>query len=260
MYSELKTSISQLKITRLFGSENVDISFDNNVKILMGENGTGKTTILNILYYSLTLNYSKLVNLPFESVEINFTSGDSLRLVRDELDKLFIPDNDSFLFHRLFSRIQPQEFTKLVHLARNRKLSEFEKFLDEEIKFHDIPARLVYRELRTISRGKGNEVSARHQEIIDSSIKDEILYFPTYRRIEEDLINLGMSRRTNIDDELLIKFGLTDVEKLIEKLKSEIKDISIKWFSKVNGEMLSQLITGIEVTEEMRESIKIKIL
>ena len=47
------SKISELRIRGLFGNEDVLIPFDSGVKILMGENGTGKTTILNILYYTL---------------------------------------------------------------------------------------------------------------------------------------------------------------------------------------------------------------
>ncbi|NMI05450.1 AAA family ATPase [Paenibacillus sp. SZ31] len=257
MYSELQESITRLKITHLFGSENVDIPMDNGIKILMGENGTGKTTILNILYYSLTLNYIKLVKLPFESVEISFGTGESLKIKKSDLNRFFILDNDHFLTHKIYAKLNPQEISRLVILARTQRLSEFKETIEDE--FHDFPypSRLLYSELREMGIKKSDEkLFFAHQEIIKNAIKDEILYFPTYRRIEEDLSNLGISNKTKINDELLIKFGLTDVEKLIEKIKNEINDISIKWFSKVNGEMLSQLITGIEVTEEMRESVR----
>ena len=50
--------IKKFKITGLFGFRNVDINFENNVKILIGENGFGKTTVLNSLYYLLNKKYT----------------------------------------------------------------------------------------------------------------------------------------------------------------------------------------------------------
>lgn len=64
--------IKNLKITSLFGFRNVDINFEDNVKILIGENGFGKTTILNSLYYLLNKKYKKLSNIEFETIELIF--------------------------------------------------------------------------------------------------------------------------------------------------------------------------------------------
>ena len=52
--------IKRFKITGLFGFRNVDINFEDNVKILIGENGFGKTTVLNSLYYLLNNKYERL--------------------------------------------------------------------------------------------------------------------------------------------------------------------------------------------------------
>ena len=41
--------ISRIKITRVNGIYNYDIPIANNTLILVGENGTGKSTVLSIL-------------------------------------------------------------------------------------------------------------------------------------------------------------------------------------------------------------------
>ena len=45
-----KNRLTKFKITKLFGYQNVDIDFDSNYKIIIGENGLGKTTVLNCLF------------------------------------------------------------------------------------------------------------------------------------------------------------------------------------------------------------------
>ena len=103
------------------------------------------------------------------------------------------------------------------------------------------------------------------KESINKNIKSKILYFPTYRRIEEDLQNLKggaiINRRLHVyedspfigfndEDEdkdiesSLIQFGMDDVEKRIKTITQKIIQSSVSGFSKLTGEMLSQLLRG----------------
>ena len=64
MYNECETVINQMNSTgiksfaifNLFGRYNVTLKFDKEVNIYVGENGLGKTTILNCLYSVLNLS------------------------------------------------------------------------------------------------------------------------------------------------------------------------------------------------------------
>jgi len=99
------------------------------------------------------------------------------------------------------------------------------------------------------------------QEIIGNNFTFKLLFFPTYRRIEEDLSNLGYDdiEVKNRQDKL-IQFGMEDVKNNFKKIQSEIKDTAFKLFSQVTGEMLTQFIEGVHVTQEMTDSIKPDIL
>ena len=52
--------IKTFKIQNLFGYKDVEMSFEDSYKIIVGENGTGKTTILNCLYYTLSKGFNFL--------------------------------------------------------------------------------------------------------------------------------------------------------------------------------------------------------
>src|SRR5690606_20879263 len=47
-----------------------------------------------------------------------------------------------------------------------------------------------------------------------------------------------------------IWFGMSDVAERIKLVTDKIKNLSVEWFSKINGQMLSQLVDGIEVKDD----------
>lgn len=114
-------------------------------------------------------------------------------------------------------------------------------------------------------------------EFVKYGFKTPILYFPTYRRIEEELQNLGRldsenryrrrlfvedREREYIEEGTLIQFGMKDVEKRIQNKIIEIKESSALGFSKVSGDILKQLQKGglpdkIDETKIKKENIQI---
>jgi hypothetical protein len=100
------------------------------------------------------------------------------------------------------------------------------------------------------------------RKTIQENLNESILYFPTYRRIEEDLKNLGYEEekfeRLSLGEGegKLIQFGMDDVISKFDEIKTAIKNSALNLFSKVTGEILTQFIEGIAITEEMRSSIK----
>lgn len=67
-----KTNIKHFKIIGLFGRYDIDIPFNKVANIFIGENGLGKTTVLNCIYYVLEKKFSQLEDVMFDSIEIMF--------------------------------------------------------------------------------------------------------------------------------------------------------------------------------------------
>ena len=85
MKMKLKKIIKSFHIKNLFNNRDVDIQFDNNVKILIGENGLGKTTVLNALYFLLTKRFTELSKIPFKTIELIFWSNKKIKFTKEEL-------------------------------------------------------------------------------------------------------------------------------------------------------------------------------
>lgn len=124
------------------------------------------------------------------------------------------------------------------------------------------PSRILINELRISSRNnkkpqrKRVKTSAQDKlEKINEYLQLKTLYLPTYRRVEEDIRSFSSSSKNSFSENMSINFGMGDVQESIEKITSEILSSSVEWFSKINGEMLSQLVTGFLVTSEMKDSI-----
>ena len=78
--------IQSFKITKLWGyREDINLTFNNDVNVLIGVNGSGKTTVLNLLNSILSLDISGILNINFEYAEIHlrdFKDSSVLRTVK----------------------------------------------------------------------------------------------------------------------------------------------------------------------------------
>ena len=269
-------------INNLYGYRNVHIDFESSIKILIGENGLGKTTVLNIIYYCLSKNFEKLSNFQFESIEIIFENKNRALIKKDILDKHLKLDkeNSSSHFTELLSKINPEDEKKL-RIVINDKSSSFQhKRLDLQRILKTIgininaPAHYIFdlisKYFDELDGNKFYDVI----KILDKNVNAKILYFPTYRRIEEDIKNIGFYTREDFNDNLqklkfrkdllrnteynndVIQFGMKDVEQRIEEITSEIAHSSMLGFSDITAEMLHQLLTDFP-NVEMKKRKKI---
>ncbi|MDY7014832.1 MAG: hypothetical protein SVX43_14760, partial [Cyanobacteriota bacterium] len=258
---------SQLKsfaINGLFGFKDITIPFEKEALILIAENGAGKTTILNTLYYAISCKFSKLVNVDFESIVFEFNSGESVEINKNDLKSLYgrssfeiIPDWQSRELNRL-----PRESKKdsTHESSRQRVFYTITRYANNVSPQYI--GDLVGSASKTVEQGddkrsKIEKVAAT----IQKNVSESILYFPTYRRIEEDLKSLGYEEdeveELNFGgDGKLIQFGMEDVIKRLNEIKTEIKNSALNLFSKATGEILTQFVEGIAITEEMRNSIQ----
>ena len=116
--------IKKIKVESLFGLFNYDIPLnDIGVTILIGVNGSGKSTIFKILHNILKAKFYNIIDVDFRSFEIHFEYGDFIKCERNErrvdLDDLSlnIVGNEQFerydSFRRGFQNVLDQ--SKMLH-------------------------------------------------------------------------------------------------------------------------------------------------
>lgn len=260
----VKPFLKSFEIQGLFGYKNILLNFQSNVKILVGENGFGKTTILNALYYLLKSDYSNLQRIKFSMIRIAFDDSHRYEFSYDSLKSyckylLRQKEQDGVLLSFLNNHVDSSVINQLLkeyEKGTDLFLSYINKYKDDSNEsniFSHIPSGFLYDAVRelydtNITFKVFNEIST----YINSSAY-RIIYYPTYRRIEEDiknLLKLSPSDRhrvpTNneiiLSNDSIIKFGMSDVDKRIKRILEEISQSSITGFASVSGGMISQLL------------------
>ena len=261
-------SIKNFQIIKLFGHKDICISFKNPTQIYIGENGMGKTTLLNSLYYLQSLKWEELTKIPFETVSI-------------ELNK------KKYDFHH----IDIEAYIKHSDTSRH---SGFSQYLSDSLKETDIDnIKGILKGTKTIEKmhavrnyliSKGFVISASTRFIYDSvvemlsnrqnfqlfedyasKIKEEcpdLLFFPTYRRIERNISSIlsnlinsynnerPISRllREEIDElsqsSDKIHYGMQDIDKKINEICEKIRTISREKLDALSIDILKTEIRG----------------
>lgn len=222
------SSIRRVKINGLFGTNNIDITFDNSVNIFVGENGLGKTTILSCIYFLLTGNLEKLYEINFKSIAVFFYDDEKEYKVYNKVynklyDKKLISQNFKY-----YENYQRSLRNALAHGDDNLIRIYLNSFNEKNKNY-------------IIGINETIEANIKRIEEIKNKIKDRILYLPTYRRIEANLDSELLHDLPIYDTEdFLIKFGMDDVKELIDKTIDKIRKSAIDGFNEMNSILLTE--------------------
>lgn len=280
-------NLKEFSIKNLFGYQNINLVFKNDKLILMGENGLGKTSILNSIYFTLTKKWNKLLKINFERIHIKFDNNLEFEFSKKQLNSYILFFNKrkdsrlSGLKKEIVNKFNPNDLTKYL-----KKNNQFDDFYSPSVDRHKIiydyvrksklnnqfdypsPSGLIAELIEQVYNNNNYQSILDLIDFIDNDFNKTILYFPTYRRVEEELHNLGKIRKVSSDElrifwdedekeetedleeETLIQFGMEDVVKRIQSVIAEINESSVKGFSKVSAEILHQLQEGFPVMEK----------
>jgi len=202
-----ETNLKYFKITGLFNKKDFFIEFDYIAKILISENGAGKTTILNIIVNFLKGNLRSLKNLPFKEIKVVLENEEYYVMIKENFFKnvffdaeiiriikstCFDYDLENELLKRIIDLYQSTFNIELV-LIELRKIG--------------MPRVMISRIRRAYEEYSGEDyiIKEEAKEEIEnyrrflSKINFNLEYFPTYRRIEK---NFEIIEKNNYDLEI----------------------------------------------------------
>jgi energy-coupling factor transporter ATP-binding protein EcfA2 len=251
--------IKRLNIKGLNGSINVEIPIVDNKIILVGVNGLGKSTTINVLYYMLSKQWQRLVELDFESIQIKTDKG-GLTLNREEMREAITLREDLPLpasYIREYERLRDSGLLERFLAARPNDLRQF----DLGMRIPPSASARLQSTLRSLIPALTVRTLEKAATFVDALIgENQILYLPTYRRIEKDLRTVipdledyirrfhdqtvrMAGRRTDAYIEL-VEFGMEDVQSKIGDTLKVLKESSRQLFNGLAGSYLKDVIRG----------------
>ena len=213
--------IKSFKITKLHGFKNYNLKFKDNTLILVGENGAGKTTILRMLYYLISGQWSALAKFRFDTVSLKINNK-TFSIKSTDLSKKV-----DFTSTRFLRRFPSHIRRRILEISEEydagvMPLSELEMLCDR----YDVPFHYILRELDfdddILNSKTHDKLKEKLNDIKDSLEGIQVLYLPTYRRIEQELSSIfkgidedelrhrkySIRRRKKVNYTELIEFGM----------------------------------------------------
>lgn len=263
--------VETFTIKGLHGYKDISVDFAGTATIVVAENGTGKTTVLNIINAFLTRRFQRLSAFSFNAIECKF-KGEMFPIVltKDMLGSVEDVELDTTL-RELASATSLQEQELLDFILRTYKPGQFDKFkthsLVRQIYFntrHDYSGvEKVLEELHAgFDRSLTNEAKAVSAQVRNCVGDIEVVFLPTYRRIERPQLRSRQSRDSRLVSGVRVGsrsgsastyddmvFGLADVEDKLAELSEEIERRSNVGYRSLSARILDEMLKGTAIKE-----------
>lgn len=213
--------IEKFEIKKLHNRTDYNLEFRDNKLILIGENGSCKTTIIKILFYVLSAQWLKLFQYSFKGISITIDSESF------SFDKEDLVDNEKL--QREFSFLFPRSVRMQWEKEKNFDIDRMRSILSQRY-----PSEFIEENFESFIGkciGCNNIIKELEKKLSECCF----VYLPTYRRIEQDLeVILGkdLDAERNYSKVYsdncryieMVRFGMSDVAHAISERLQILKD------------------------------------
>lgn len=257
------SSITRFEIKKLHGYKNIDLKMVDNTLILVGENGAGKTTVLQLFYYLLSGQWSLMANYQFESVSMTI-EGKPYSLPYADIEKSL-----RRIDYLVLDRFPPSVRNRVSSILGRRgrlAIPELEIICEQ----YGIPLQFLLHQLDLFDESSINgdvEPLRLLLASIRESLDSQLLYLPTYRRIEQELslIFKGLddrelrNRGKLLTDQRkgdtfveLIEFGMKDVNDAVNETRNELDRFARESLNKLTFSYLGDVVEHKYATVDLK--------
>lgn len=172
-------NIKRIEIDGLYGYMNKSVDFNKSINLLVGINGSGKTSVLNIINWLLVPSFPNLCSVEFKSILLTFDFNEKeYEITCKQHEKEITIDvfnaTDSIEFQQIQAdfKIHPKNFTRNSNLKKNFATQYYNLSPEEhEIETwnflsNQIPNPTVIGLDRTLYAEEGNSVAILEDERI----------------------------------------------------------------------------------------------
>lgn len=263
-----KSSLEYICIKGLFNIYNYQIDFRDKINIFIAENGFGKTTILKIIVAILNGDKNKLKELPFQSVLIKLRETNLIQIKKEELKSNKLKESEvRYILTTLEDILPRREYQNIFFEYKNSKKLDTDKIMNYLKSYYRRINEMPYAEdIRYLDEimhiqdliwryNKKNSKDNKINKVLNSikrSVSEDVLYFPTYRRIEADRENFDyiLDKKNRGYNSDVINFGMEDVKSILSELTEKLKQDAINYYSIMNGQILDDLLSDEVILED----------
>ncbi|NHN24555.1 ATP-binding protein [Flavobacterium jejuense] len=185
------------------------INIKDNKLIIVADNGSGKTTILRLLYFFLTKQWAKIIEYEFDKIIATIN------------DKEYIFKRKEFKANKISKKIYNNlakkysnysSFINNVFLKYNLNDLKSNLYMIDEIEQdYDVPKNLILSLIDELELKKFDD------SVFDWEIN--VIYLPTYRRIEKDYFSIYGDIDKRVSNYILTLYP--EIRNIIIKEKSQ---------------------------------------
>lgn len=143
--------LDKVEIKGLWGEKNIVINLKKNYNFLIGDNGTGKTTVINIIVSILKLDLTKLWLTNFTEVNLQLSDKDNANPIEILLKK-GEDDSGYDILNYLISDLHEQKTYSYVF--RNRSTQKAHVIIDDDYMYRREARRKIPEELKDILKDR----------------------------------------------------------------------------------------------------------
>ncbi|MGG2072844.1 AAA family ATPase [Lysinibacillus irui] len=257
------SSLKGVKIFGLFNKYDYEINFDDKINIFVAENGHGKTTIMKLLVAALNRDTKTLNQLPYKKIELIFDNNKKAVLKKNinfktrkninfsQLDKLI--DIELMLSKKNLPKILKEVYFNNDEILYREEIRRHVALLKTKEDFNTKEIKEAQKFLNHVE----DSYIENYSTIIEN-LREEIKYLPTFRRVEAEIREIYDEEFDEVKlNDSNLKFGLKDVELRINKLTNQLTKEAFEIHSKINGEILGDLLsdTPLTITDQQRAEI-----
>lgn len=141
--------VQEVRIDGFWYRLNAHCSFNDNVNIIIGRNGTGKTTFMNILHAALSVDLDGLIENDFKIIEIKLIFQKKQRVIKAkkiEIEEYPFPYIEYQISNKKYTiKAIPQDNRNIPSHYRKRALEESVEVRNELNKLVSLTSLSVYR-------------------------------------------------------------------------------------------------------------------